>query len=352
VNDVASSSSDLLVTRLRGLQRRATLVLFAQALCLSGGVSLLIGDALIVGGAVHNVTAAVAMAATAALLTAAAATILLRPGLRDIAASIDARLHLQDRLVTALQFNAAVDPFSQLVVRDAHARVASIRASDAVPFALPRSIRATSTAAAIVLAVMIVVTTGPRWSPAGWPGFGGPGATANAARAAGPTSNAARQQPNPATGASIAADNGTERSSAGQQPAANQAEATTPSTQVRSLSEIAPPSSGGTERLERGSRTSGDAASTDTDTNTPDDTGVAGVAASTSYEQRGGGVANGARSARPTGAAAPPDDSTYRAAYRSARAAAESAVGQDRVPADLRSYVRDYFVAIRPAGDK
>ena len=348
---MASSSSDLLVTRLRGLQRRATLVLFAQALCLSGGMSLLVGEALIVGGAVHNVVTAVATAATVALLTAAAATVLLRPGLRDIAAAIDARLHLQDRLVTALQFNAAVDPFSQLVVRDAHSHVASIRASDAVPFVLPRSIRATSAAAAIVSAVTIVATTEiPRWSPAGWTGLGGPGVTANSAGAAGPASNAPKQQPNPAAGVSIAANNGTERSSPRQQPTANQAEATTQSTQARSSSETASPSSGGTERLERGSTTSGD--TTSTNTNASDATGVAGGAASTSYERRGGGVANGAQSARSTGTAAPPDDSAYRAAYRSGRGAAESAIGQDRVPADLRSYVRDYFVAIRPAGDK
>jgi hypothetical protein len=328
-------------------------VLFAKALCLSGGVSLLIGEALVVGGVAHNVVTAVATAATTALLTAAAATILLRPGLRDIAASIDARLHLQDRLVTALQFNAAVDPFSQLVVRDAHSRAASIRASDAVPFALPRSIRAASAAAAIVSAVTFIATTEvPRWSPAGWTGFGGAGVTANAAGAAGPASGAARQVPNPAAAASVASDNGTERSSERQQPAADQAEATAPSTQARSLSEIASPSSGGTERLELGSTTSGDTTSTNTDTNTSDDAGVAGGAASTSYEQRGGGVANGARRARSTDAAAPPDDSTYRAAYQNGRAAAESAVGQDRVPADLRSYVRDYFVAIRPAGDK
>jgi hypothetical protein len=350
---VASSSSDLLVTRLRGLRRRATLVLFAQALCLSGGVSLLIGELLVVGGMVHNVVTAVAMAATAALLTAAAATILLRPGLRDIAASIDARLHLQDRLVAALQFNAAVDPFSQLVVRDAHSRVASIRAADAVPFALPRSIRAASAAAAIVSVVTIVATTEvPRWSRAGRTGFGGPGVTVNGAGAEGSASSAARQQPNSSARASIAAANGTERSSARQQPAADQPEATTPSTQAQSLSEIASPSSGGTERLERGSTTGGGNTSTKTDTNTSDHAGVAGVAASTSYEQRGGGVANGTRSARSTGTTALPDNSTYRAAYRSGRAAAESAVGQDRVPADLRSYVRDYFVAIRPAGDK
>lgn len=325
--------------------------MFIQALCLSGGVSLLIGEALVGGGAIHNMVTAVAMAATATLLTAAAATILLRPGLRDIAASIDARLDLQDRLVTALQFKAAVDPFSQLVVRDAHSRVASIRASDAVPFALPRSIRAASAAAAIVSAVMIVATTEiPRWSPAGSTGVGNPGVTANAAGAAGPAGDAARQQPNPAAGASIVADNGTERSAARQQTAADHSESTTRSPQARSLSEIASPSSGGTEQIERGSTASGDTSSTNT--NSSGDTGVAGGAASTSREPRGGGVANGARNARPTGTAAPPDDSTYRVAYQTGRAAAESAVEQNRVPADLRSYVRDYFVAIRPAGDK
>jgi len=349
---VASSSSDLLVTRLEDLRRRATLVLFGQALCVSGGVSVLIAEGLVVSGAVHNVLAAVGVAASATLLTAATATMALRPGLRDIAASIDARLDLQDRLVTALQFNTAADPFSQLVVRDAYSRVTAVRASDAVPFALPRGIRPAAAAAA-VLAVMILVTTEvPRWSPAGWTGTGGPGITAGAAGATARATSAVNQQVNSA-GSSIAADNATEPSSARQQPAADQTGATTQSAQARSLREMASPSNGGADQLERGSTTRGDGTNTNTAANTLNDAGVAGGAASTSYEQRGGGVANAARSARSTGTTAPPpDDSTYRAAYRSGRAAAESAVAQDRVPADLRSYVRDYFIAIRPTGDK
>jgi hypothetical protein len=351
---VASSSSDLLVTRLENLRRRATLVLFGQALCLSGGVSVLIAEGLVAGGAVHNLLAAVWVAASATLLSAAAATIALRPGLRDIAASIDARLDLQDRLVTALQFNTAADPFSQLVVRDACSRVTAFRASDAVPFALPRGVRPTAAAAAAVLAVMILATTEvPRWSPAGWTGIGGPGITTDAAGAAARATGAAKPQVNSAAGSSIAADNAIDRSSARQQTAADQTVATPQPAQARSLREVASPSSGGAERLERGSTARAGSTNTHTLANAPNDAGVAGGAASTSYEQRGGGVVNGARSPRSTGTTAPPsDDSRYRAAYRSGRAAAESAVAQDRVPADLRSYVRDYFIAIRPIGDK
>ena len=89
---MASSSGDLLVARLEDLRRRATLVLFGQALCLCGGVSVLIGEGLVVGGAVHNVLAAVAVAASATLLTAVAATIALRPDVREIAASISDEL--------------------------------------------------------------------------------------------------------------------------------------------------------------------------------------------------------------------------------------------------------------------
>lgn len=348
---MAASSSDLLVTRLKALQRRATLVLFAQAFCLCVAASVLIGEALVVGGAVHSMVAAVAMAATAALLAAVAATMVLRPRLSDIAALIDARLHLQDRVVTALQFNTAIDPFSKLVVRDAHARVAAVRASDAVPFTVPRRIRAAVGAAAVVSAVMIVATTeAPRWSRTGWTGFGGAGVAPNSSGVAAPASIATARQQNAVAGSAIATDNQTERSSARQQPDANQTGATEPSVQSSSSRE-ASPSSDGTGRLERGSTSRGDTTSTSTGANTPGDAGVAGGAASTSYEQRGGGVANGARSARATDTATP-GDSTYRAAYRSGRAAAESAVAQDRVPADLRSYVRDYFVAIRPAGDK
>jgi hypothetical protein len=34
--------------------------------------------------------------------------------------------------------------------------------------------------------------------------------------------------------------------------------------------------------------------------------------------------------------------------YRRALAQAETAIAKDRVPAHLRAYVREYFVAIRP----
>jgi hypothetical protein len=313
----------------------------------------LIGEALVISGAVHNVLAAVGVAASATLLSATTATIALRPGLRDIAATVDARLDLQDRLVTALQFNTSADPFSQLVVRDAYSRVTAVRAADAVPFALPRGIRFAAASAATVLAVMILATTEvPRWSLAGWTGIGGLGLTTDAADAAARATSAAKQQVNSAAASSIAADHhATDRSSARQQTAAAETGATTQSAQARSQRELASVSSDRIQRLERGSTTRGGSTNTNTAGNTPNDAGIAGGAASTSYEQRGGGVANGVRSARSTDTA-PPADSTYRAAYRNGRAAAESAVAQDRVPADLRSYVRDYFIAIRPTGDK
>lgn len=351
---MASNSGELLVSRLKALRQRATLVLFVQALCLSGGLSVLIGEALVVGGAVHN-AAAIGIAATATLLTAAASTILLRPDLHRIAASVDARLHLQDRLVTALEFNAAVDPFSQLVAMDAHSRITAVRPSEAVPFALPLGIRVVSVAAAVVSAVMVVAITGaPRWSPAGWTGFGGPGVTTNTVGAPAPVNSAqASQQGNPQAGASNATDARSEPSAARQQQAASdQTGAATASARARPVSEVAAPSNSDTEQVEREATTRGDTASTNTSTKTPTDSGVAGNAVTTSDEQRGGGVANGALAARSAGMTARPDDPAYRAAYRSGRAAAESAVAHDRVPADLRSYVRDYFVAIRPAGDK
>ena len=351
---MGSKSGELLVTRLKALRRRATLVLFAQALCLSGGLAVLIAEALLVGGAVHD-AAAIGIAATAILLTAAASTILLRPDLHGIAASVDARLHLQDRLVTALEFNAAIDPFSQLVTMDAHSRIAAVRASEAVPFALPLGIRVVSVAAAVVSGVMVVaITVAPRWSSAGWTGFGGPGVTANTVGAAAAVISAqASQQGSPGAGASNTTNARSELTAARQQQAASdQAGAATASARARSVSEVAAPSNSDTERLEHEATTRGDTTSTNISPNTPTDAGVAGNAATTSQEQRGGGVANGARAMRSPGVAARPDDPAYRAAYRSGRAAAESAVAHDRVPADLRSYVRDYFVAIRPAGDK
>ena len=40
----------------------------------------------------------------------------------------------------------------------------------------------------------------------------------------------------------------------------------------------------------------------------------------------------------------------YATRYRNSRARAESAIAQERVPARLRTLVRDYFVAIGPGG--
>jgi hypothetical protein len=45
---------------------------------------------------------------------------------------------------------------------------------------------------------------------------------------------------------------------------------------------------------------------------------------------------------------APRDSGAYGAAYRAGVAAAETAIVQDRVPAERRAYVRAYFDAIRP----
>lgn len=65
-------------------------------------------------------------------------------------------------------------------------------------------------------------------------------------------------------------------------------------------------------------------------------------------EGRGGGVSAGTRlAATDTGGAAGPSPLTQDSSFRAAALRAETAMAQARVPARLRGYVRDYFVAIR-----
>jgi hypothetical protein len=79
-----------------------------------------------------------AMLASIALGAAGIAAWIATPDLRAIAAAADRALHLDDRVVTALQHYRDADAFSRLVVADAERRLAAVPSSRVFPLSLPR----------------------------------------------------------------------------------------------------------------------------------------------------------------------------------------------------------------------
>jgi hypothetical protein len=102
-----------------------------------------------------------------ALAIAALPSILRVPGVRTIAAAIDARLRLQDRTVTAVQMLDDPDPMARLVVRDAATRLSMVSPGRVFPFEAPVHFRAALAGAlgATVLFVVMTAVRGQRAAP-------------------------------------------------------------------------------------------------------------------------------------------------------------------------------------------
>ena len=96
--------------QLTRFRTRAAVVLFGQSLLLAGGLSMLAGEVALLAR-LGNISLADAggIAIAAGLLIAIVATLILMPSLRATASLLDTRLHLQDRIVTAVQYQAAGD---------------------------------------------------------------------------------------------------------------------------------------------------------------------------------------------------------------------------------------------------
>jgi hypothetical protein len=291
-------------------------------------------------------------AAMAAAGIAAAFAAILRPlTMRAAAAEVDARLHLQDRLVTALHVVSDDDPMAQLVLRDAEAQLKQIRLRCAFPLEAPSHFDAVLTVVvcSTVAFLMIMGAAGRPWLSAG-------GGTNGAAGAGSSRSGrSSKSAPNAPTVDGAARSVSETRPLQATQTAANRTDTPVGRESVRADADTDARASG---RGGSGSRSGADARPTAPGPNAVNAAGArdggrgaTGVSAQTASAAGGvnGALSSTERPAPPRASAATaPGSAAYRDQYRRASVRAQTAIAQERVPARLRTYVRRYFVAIHP----
>jgi hypothetical protein len=336
------AASAMLTAHITRFRRRAAAVIFIRWLSIAASATLVAAAASVV---LHLATsmAAVSTASGAAVVIAALIAAARTPSARATAAAVDRNLPLHDRGVTAVQCAAADDPFSQLVVRDAVARLAAVNSAEVFPLQLPRVAIVVSLAACAVIV-----------AAAGLPDLPGFGVTRTRFTPAGAATTpvATPRQ------AGLAAD---------QQPATT---ATAPTAVTSAAMGTAAPAqrtgaSGEPPGRERGESTAAAASDSEKSKEAPtaspavaaamgaglSDRGAAAPGSAALREsERAGGVSGGDATPRRGASSRPPhpEVQTYAAAYRTGRTDAETAIVQDRIPPERRAHVRRYFESIRP----
>ena len=299
-----------------------------------------------------------------AILGAYLVAVIRTPSLTATARVVDRELRLQDRAVSALQFSESTDAISRLVVAEGAARLEDVPASR-LPLAVPVTARWLAIGTSALFAAVLVSRTIPP-SPGAVP--------AGTGRATATASGSARS---PRAGAALPDAPG---SQARFPPASSPAGAAIPPTRQAP----APGTPSSSEGTGRGAVTaskapadpsieSGSAPSSEGTSPKRAEAGGAAVVAS----RADGGSKNGttALTARGRGAGTPggseglaggagatiggselaappqPNDAGNRrtGAYAAAYDRAEAATAAEHVPFALRSYVRAYFLSIRPA---
>jgi hypothetical protein len=348
----AETRTDAPFDLLRRCRRRLTAVAAVRYAGITVPIAIVSSEAMAFaarpGPAVLTVliTATIGLALAAALIAAMVGA----PSLRGAAAAVDGRLRLQDRMVTALHVSNDHDPMARLVVRDAAARVAGLSPSQMFALEQPAHFRAI-VAGAVSLSVafaMAAAATSPAWRIERPRGVGS-AVTGGAQQ--GRVSPRGPQQP----GASAVPSPSAPRLNKAPQVAASQevARGTEPAVGCDLGRTPAGLKTGG-------SRGGSPSASASADRDLPGSTVPVGAAAAgrgavgeTQDAIRAAGGVKG-ESLRPPVSAADatsPDStlsSTYAARYRTASSRAQAAIAQERVPAGFGTYVRNYFIAIRP----
>lgn len=362
---------------LRRCQRRLRFVAFVRYLFISATmaigcveVGLLVApfqnDSVIVFG-VAGLAAAVAGAVVMSVLRA--------PTLRATAVALDERLRLEDRAVTALQVLAEPDPVARLVVRDAAAHITRLAPASVFPLRAPVGARWMAGGAALIPALVLLniwagtpVTLGrvdegmaSGTSSVAQSASARRGGSAN--RSADATSGAG-PVPAPAERASRQAEDvSARRPDSGAPGGSSQDGLPGPSASryaaTARLGESSPaPRDARADQADTAGGSRGDGSGA----GGPAGRGEAGAGGLRGGGGRGigsavpgmaggaGGVTGGRLTDLPR-VVAPPlaaNDRVYAGQYNSAWALAQAAIAQERVPAALRAYVRNYFIAIRP----
>ncbi len=363
---MAPSDATVLKSALRRFQHRLRLMAFLRHLTVTCAIALGLFDILVMTARLQGI-ALRASAATAALavLAAYALAVFKTPSLSATARIVDARFGLQDRAVSALQFAESADPIASLVVADAASRLKRMPVSR-LPLTVPVTARWLAASVFLVSAVLLITTARSRPEiPVASQKAGTVGATsARSQRVAGrpvtPGAAAVAKDVTLATAAtalpvpgqrgrdsrsSTAAENGGRGNADTSKDAAMDSGQQTTGPAPQSRGGAARQANGFSGRVGRkggsapGSSVPGLSAG-----------GPGGSAPSTDESAGGGGVGFGVvvsdrpGTARP---ASPLAGARRSAAFAAAYARAESATPADRVPRELRSYVRAYFLAIR-----
>jgi len=354
--------------RLRPFQRRVQRVIFLRSLPATGAVAALTMVIVLMRLQVSAMASALSMAAAlvGAIAAAALIAIIRCPSPGATAALVDARFALLDRMVTALQFAEDEDPVAEHVVGDAAWHLGRLEPAMLDGRGPMRPVWALAAAVAAVVGVVIAM---PAWIGSPWPPSDG-AAAASAAATGSPLSDAARGRARsprtPAAASGSPAPNSqpeapqTERAHSAlmaeptrsdSRPEAGRGESTARTADANQTVATASannglpaaasrgetPASGGTGANARAAASAGSRSGR----------GGGATAAAATAVHRAGGVADGAVTAAsdPSPSPVPAIDATR---YRLAAARAEAAIAQHRVPASLRAYVRDYFLALRP----
>jgi hypothetical protein len=372
-------SRAVFVSELRRYRRRAVVVRGVRdaLLCAAVATAIALPAAVVMNTRAASVLALVTAAALVALLGAAVSAIVLAPSESRVAAVLDRALGRKDGLVTAVECAAtasASDPVAALVIREGTRQLAASHPSDVLRFEVPRlfvpivAIAVVVTIAATFTRGRVIRDTAPTVPSADALSPGDRGGTSGAGRAVGaaPTANAGRA----GVIAARPADSRRDGPASGHERASSPASATQPSSSAnasapRADGTVAPVTgshasataapaqevgrgSGSADREARADRggtgRSGDGAGSGAAAGG----GGRGSARVTGIAQGAGGV-GGVAVVLPPGAGATRDGSTsYAARYDAAWKEAQAAIARDRVPADVRELVRQYFLAIRP----
>jgi hypothetical protein len=360
---------------LRRFRRRLASVAFVRLVPAVTLLAVLATETAVVGAHLTGRHAAIVFVVAVALALALAGWLAAwrTRSLPGTAATLDRLFHLDDALLTAVAFADHPDPVSNLVVADAVGRLNALAPRD-LPLEPPPGLRwmAALGAIALVVGLMLGRQALLRESSGGAPG--------QSAREAEGTSVPSRA---PATAAAVVGATPRERQDHAGAVQHDPAAGTRPDALPRDVRDR-PERQPSEERSNPADGRSGngakagagaDARHADSRTDAPPASrsrGGAGdaqrSAASAAHNDRGGGRGSGIATRAGTGAGGangalrapapadsntmhiPVDDARYAARFRAAWSRAEAPLAQERLPAERRAYVRDYFLAIRPSG--
>jgi hypothetical protein len=372
---------------LAAFQRRLIFISFARWLPAAVAAAFVAFDAVLLAAHPPLREALIWLAAAMTLAVTATGVVAFVnvPSLPATARILDRRFHLEDRVVTALEFSGHVDLdlMSRLIVADAGSKLAAHPARDLSFDPMPRLrwLSAGIATCALVAAILLSSARQTRADIPGQPFADSAVLSAGEAGASSRTSSTSPTQEAPAPGATTdgraTASQSADTEATERSPRREAVETTRRDAGSRDASgapqgyESASPSrkaDAGTDATETaGPGRSTPSRSRDAALNVAalggGRSGVAagqpsgpavGQGAGTGLGLGRGGGAGGVRQGsltertNPPATPKPPDAADDAANYRSALRRAESAIAEERIPAARRAYVREYFLAIRP----